>query len=70
LPIRIKVSGGYHDIAAFTSDVAQLSRIVTIHNISLLPAVGGGLAMEAVAKTYRYLDEDEIAASKQTKGGK
>src|SRR5512139_2483325 len=59
LPIRIKVSGNYHDIAAFTSDVAQLSRIVTIHNISLLPAKGGDLVMEAVAKTYRYLDEEE-----------
>jgi type IV pilus assembly protein PilO len=71
LPIRIKVSGNYHDIAAFTSDVAQLSRIVTIHNISLLPAKGGDLAMEAVAKTYRYLDEEEISASKpKKKGGK
>ncbi len=69
LPIRIKVSGGYHDIAAFTSDVAKLSRIVTIHDISLLPSKGGDLAMDAVAKTYRYLDEEEIAASKPKKGG-
>lgn len=67
LPIRINVTGTYHDIAAFTSDVAKLSRIVTIHNISLLPAKGNDLVMEAVAKTYRYLDEDEIEASK---GGK
>ncbi len=71
LPIQIKVTGSYHDIAAFTSDVAKLSRIVTIHNISLVPAKGGDLAMEAVAKTYRYLDEEEIAANKpQKKGGK
>lgn len=63
LPIRIKVSGTYHDIAAFTSDVAKLSRIVTIHDIKLEP-VKNELVMEAVAKTYRYLDEDEIAASK------
>jgi type IV pilus assembly protein PilO len=71
LPIQIKVTGSYHDIAAFTSDVAKLSRIVTIHNISLLPSKAGDLVMEAVAKTYRYLDEEEIAASKpQKKGGK
>lgn len=71
LPIQIKVTGSYHDIAAFTSDVAKLSRIVTIHNISLVPAKGGDLVMEAVAKTYRYLDEEEIAANKpQKKGGK
>lgn len=70
LPISIKVTGSYHDIAAFTSDVAQLSRIVTIHNISLVPTRGGDLVMEAVAKTYRYLDEDEIAANKPKKGGK
>jgi type IV pilus assembly protein PilO len=69
LPIRIRVTGSYHDIAAFTSDVAELSRIVTIHNISLLPAKDGNLVMEAVAKTYRYLDEEEIVASKQQKKG-
>ena len=69
LPIQIKVTGSYHDIAAFTSDVAKLSRIVTIHNISLLPTRGGDLVMEAVAKTYRYLDEEEIAASKPKKQG-
>lgn len=69
LPIQIKVTGSYHDIAAFTSDVARLSRIVTIHNISLLPTRGGDLVMEAVAKTYRYLDEEEIAASKPKKQG-
>jgi type IV pilus assembly protein PilO len=67
LPIRVKVTGSYHDIAAFTSDVAQLSRIVTLHNISLLPAKEGDLVMEAVAKTYRYLDEEEIVTTKQQK---
>lgn len=70
LPISIKVSGTYHDIAAFTSDVAKLSRIVTIHNISLIPGKGGDLVMDAVAKTYRYLDEEEIAANKPKKGDK
>ncbi len=70
MPISIKVTGSYHDIAAFTSDVAELSRIVTIHNISLVPAArGGDLVMDAVAKTYRYLDEEEIAASKPQKNG-
>ena len=73
LPIGIKVTGSYHDIASFTSDVAKLPRIVTIHNISLLPSKGDELVMEATAKTYRYLDEEEAAASKgakQNKGGK
>lgn len=70
MPISIKVTGSYHDIAAFTSDVAELSRIVTIHNISLVPAArGSDLVMDAVAKTYRYLDEEEIAASKPQKNG-
>ncbi len=68
LPIRIKVSGSYHDIAAFASDVAKLSRIVTLHDISLQPAKGD-LTMDAVAKTYRYLDEEEIAANRPKKGG-
>lgn len=66
-PISIKVTGGYHDMAAFTSDVAKLSRIVTLHDISLTPAKDGVLAMDAVAKTYRYLDEDEVAAQQQAK---
>lgn len=70
LPIRIKVVGTYHDIAAFTSDVAKLSRIVTIHDIKLEPARTDGLVMEAVAKTYRYLDEEELAAGKSKQGGK
>ncbi len=74
LPISIKVTGSYHDIAAFTSDVAKLSRIVTIHNISLVPAKGDALMLEATAKTYRYLDEEEVMATKskpsKKKGGK
>jgi type IV pilus assembly protein PilO len=65
LPISVKVSGGYHDMAAFTSDIAKLSRIVTLHNISLQPAKEGGLVMDATVKTYRYLDEEEIVARKQ-----
>jgi type IV pilus assembly protein PilO len=64
-PIKIKVTGGYHDMAAFTSDVAKLSRIVTLHDIGISPDKDGALTMDATAKTYRYLDEDEVAAQQQ-----
>ena len=64
-PITVKVTGGYHDIAAFVSDVSKLSRIVTLQNISLAPAKEGVLNMDAVVKTYRYLDEEEVIARKQ-----
>lgn len=66
-PISIKVTGGYHDMAAFTSDVAKLSRIVTLHDISIMPNKDSSLTMDATAKTYRYLDEDEVAAQQQAK---
>jgi type IV pilus assembly protein PilO len=65
LPIKVKVMGGYHDIAAFTSDVAKLSRIVTLHDISIEPNKEGVLVMDTIAKTYRYLDEEEIGAAKR-----
>lgn len=64
-PITVKVSGGYHDIAAFVSDVSKLSRIVTMQNIALEPAKEGALNMDAVVKTYRYLDDEEVIARKQ-----
>ncbi|MFN3715479.1 MAG: type 4a pilus biogenesis protein PilO [Thiobacillus sp.] len=64
-PILVKVTGGYHDIASFVSDVSKLSRIVTLHEISLAPAKDGVLNMDAVVKTYRYLDEEELIANKQ-----
>ncbi|MBC7482902.1 MAG: type 4a pilus biogenesis protein PilO [Rhizobacter sp.] len=63
LPISIKVSGRYHDIGAFAGDIANLSRIVTLHNlnISVSPRdASGTLAMEATARTYRYLDSSEL----------
>ena len=63
-PITIKVTGNYDDIGKFAGDIAMLPRIVTLNNISLSPA-GGGLVMDATAKTFRYLDEDELAAQKQ-----
>lgn len=77
-PISIKVIGHYHALGAFASDVAKLSRIVTLNNLQIQP-VGkddkthkDALVMEAVAKTYRYLDADEVAARKalETKAGK
>jgi len=64
LPIQIKVTGSYHDMGAFASDVAQLSRIVTLNNITIQNEKTG-LSMEAVAKTFRYLDEDELAAQRK-----
>lgn len=70
LPVTIKVSGHYHDIASFVSDLAMLPRIVTLHDISLAPAKEGTLNMDARIQTYRYLDENEIAAAKKQQGGK
>lgn len=64
-PIRVKVTGGYHDIAAFVSDVSKLSRIVTLQDIALEPTKDGVLNMDAVVKTYRYLDDEEVIARKQ-----
>ena len=71
LPINVRVTGRYHDIGAFASDIAHLSRIVTLNNLELNPTRDGSLAMDAIAKTFRYLDPDEVAAQrKATKGGK
>lgn len=66
MPIRVKVTGGYHDIAAFVSDISKLSRIVTLRDIALDPTKDGVLNMEAVVRTYRYLDDEEIVAKKQS----
>ncbi|SMC29895.1 type IV pilus assembly protein PilO [Andreprevotia lacus DSM 23236] len=65
LPIDIRINGSYHDLAAFVSDVAQLSRIVTLGNLQLTAGKDGMLAMQAVAKTYRSLDEAELQAMRQ-----
>jgi type IV pilus assembly protein PilO len=62
--ITIKVSGNYDDIGKFASDIAQLPRIVSLSEININPT-GGHLVMDAIAKTYRYLDEEELAAQKQ-----
>ncbi len=60
LPVSIRVTGNYHDIGAFASDVAQMSRIVTLNDVSILPGNDGKLVLDAVAKTFRYLDEEEV----------
>lgn len=71
LPISIKVTGRFHDIGSFTSDIAHLSRIVTLNNLSITPIRDGStLSMDATAKTFRYLDKDEIAAQRKPAGGK
>ena len=60
LPISIRITGNYHDIGAFASDVAALPRIVTLNDVAIANDKGT-LSMDAVAKTFRYLDEEEIA---------
>ncbi|KQU67029.1 MULTISPECIES: type 4a pilus biogenesis protein PilO [unclassified Rhizobacter] len=69
LPISIRVTGRYHDIGAFAADVANLSRIVTLHNMVITYAAGkdatGLLGMDATARTYRYLDPNEVTAQRQ-----
>ncbi len=65
LPITVRVTGSYHDIGAFASDIAQLPRIVTLNNISIAPDTKGDLVLDATAKTFRYLDEEEVAKQKK-----
>jgi type IV pilus assembly protein PilO len=67
LPVNIKVSGNYHDLGAFASDVAKMPRIVLLTDLKIdPPKEGTALSMEAVAKTYRYLDEEEVAKQRKT----
>ncbi len=67
LPVNIKVTGNYHDLGAFASDVAKMPRIVLLTDVKVDPPnKEGTLSMEAVAKTYRYLDEEEIAKQKKS----
>lgn len=70
LPITIKVTGRYHDIGSFASDIANLSRIVTLNNLSLSPRPDGSLTLDATAKTFRYLDPDEVLAQRAATGAK
>ena len=66
LPVAIKVTGNYHDLGAFASDVAKMPRIVLLTDVKLDPPKDGVLSMEAVAKTYRYLDEEEVAKQRKS----
>lgn len=70
LPIAIKVSGRYHDIGAFASDIAHLSRIVTLNNLSISPKPDGTLSLDSTAKTFRYLDSEEVLSQRKATGAK
>lgn len=70
LPISIRVTGKYHDIGSFASDIAHLSRIVTLNNINIAPGARDTLTMDATARTFRYLDPEEIQAQKKAGGAK
>lgn len=66
LPISIRVTGNYHDVGEFTSDIANLPRIVTLNNLSLTAGKDGSiLSLDAVAKTFRYLDKDEVDSQRK-----
>jgi type IV pilus assembly protein PilO len=70
LPINIKITGTYHDVGAFTSDIANLPRIVTINDMSLVTGREGVLTLDAIAKTFRYLDQEEVNAQRKSATGK
>jgi type IV pilus assembly protein PilO len=66
MPIVVKVNGGYHDFGAFAADIGKLPRIVTLNNLAISPLKdGGSLTMDATIKTFRYLDDEEIAKQKK-----
>ena len=65
LPITLKINGTYHDIGQFASDIGQLSRIVTLNDLALAAGKDGSIAMDATAKTFRYLDDDEVASQRK-----
>ena len=72
LPISVKVTGGYHDIGLFAADIANLSRIVTLNNLSISPIKDrdGFLTLDCVAKTFRYLDQEEVAMQQKAASSK
>lgn len=72
LPIAVRVTGKYHDMGAFAADVAHLSRIVTMDSIAIAPNAkdGANLSMDATARTYRYLDAEEVQAQRKATEGK
>jgi type IV pilus assembly protein PilO len=67
LPIALRITGRYGDLGAFTGDIANLPRIVTLNNLSLAASKDGSLTLDATAKTFRYLDEAEIAAARKAR---
>lgn len=69
LPIDIKLSGNFHDMGEFASDIAKLPRIVTLNNLSISTGKDSNLVLDVVAKTFRYLDPDEISAQAALKKG-
>ncbi len=70
LPISVKINGSYHDFGAFAADIAKLPRIVTLNNIAITPVKDGGLlSLDATTKTFRYLDEEEVARQKKAAQG-
>jgi type IV pilus assembly protein PilO len=69
LPIAVKINGGYHDFGAFAADIAKLPRIVTLNNIAIVPGASGVLSLDAITKTFRYLDEEEVAKQKKAAQG-
>ena len=70
LPIDIKVTGHYHDIGEFAADMAKMPRIVTLNNLALTAGKDGMLSLDAVAKTFRYLDQDELDAQAKARKAK
>lgn len=66
LPISVRVTGKYHDLGAFAADIANLSRIVTLNNLSITPVKDGNLVMDTTAKTFRYLDSEEVALQRKS----
>lgn len=70
LPIDIKVVGTYHDIGEFAADMAKMPRIVTLNNLALTAGKDGALSLEAIAKTFRYLDQDELDAQAKARKAK
>ena len=67
LPITVRLTGRYHDLGAFASDIANLPRIVTLNNVTLQTIKDGTLSLDATAKTFRYLDEEELAAQRKAR---
>jgi type IV pilus assembly protein PilO len=67
LPITVRLTGRYHDLGAFASDIANLPRIVTLNNLTLTTVKDGTLSLDATAKTFRYLDEEELAAQRRAR---